>query len=29
MVRTTVAGGAPDLATVGATVGEQVESGIG
>jgi hypothetical protein len=29
MVRTTVAGAATDLATVGATVGEQVESGIG
>ena len=29
MVRTTVAGAATDLATVGATGGEQVESGIG
>jgi hypothetical protein len=29
MVRTTVAGAAPDLATVGGTVGEQIESGIG
>jgi hypothetical protein len=29
MVRTTVAGAATELATVGPTLGEQVESGIG